>query len=67
MHYLMTKQEKQYWADYYGISPDLPDDEFMKKINEINNLALEEIKKYDDYAESCKAQAKTIINEVKGG
>ena len=41
----MTKQKKQYWADYYGISPDLPDDEFMKKINEINNLALKEIEK----------------------
>lgn len=44
----MTKQKKQFWADYYGISSDLPDDEFMKKINEINNLALEEIKKYDE-------------------
>lgn len=44
----MNKQKKQFWADYYGISPDLPDDEFIKKINEINNLALEKIKKYDE-------------------
>lgn len=27
----------------------------------------DEFKEYNDYAESCKAQAKAIINEIKGG
>lgn len=31
------------------------------------NVKPDEFNEYNEYAEYCKAQAKTIINEVKGG
>lgn len=38
------KKDKHYWAMYYGIDENLPDDIFIKQINEINALAIESVK-----------------------
>lgn len=50
----MIKHNKQYWADYYGIDVNLPNEEFIKKIKEINQFAIEVAKKYEGKQTTCK-------------
>ena len=40
----MQVKNKHYWALYYGIDENLPDDIFIEKINEINALIEQSIK-----------------------
>ena len=42
------KKDKHYWAMYYGIDENLPDDIFIAKINEINALAKKSIEKINE-------------------
>lgn len=56
----MTKQEKQYWANYYGINLNLPDGEFWNQINKINHLALQKIENYNKFNHS---KANTINHD----
>lgn len=40
-------KDKHYWAMYYGIDENLPDDEFYQKIKDINQECENALKTYE--------------------
>lgn len=50
-------KNKKYWAMYYGIDENLPDDEFYHRVNEINKECEEKARKYNA---PCVEQKGTI-------